>query len=106
MKLPKESQSGTKISWDEFSTRTDIVGKWHKYTTLNTIIDDLEVFVFRPDEMTMTLSEALDFLYRNKDSFRNIDSEDIEGLCDLFSDSEFIEGLLSGEYGHNEFGGR
>jgi hypothetical protein len=45
VKLSKESQSGTKISWDEFSTRTDTDGK-------------------------------------------------------------FIEGLLSGEYEYNEFGGR
>ena len=104
--MSKESQSGIKVSWDEFNTRIDTVGKWHKYTSLGVIMDDLEVFVFRPDEMIMTLNEALDFLYRNKDDFRNVDPEDIEGLCDLFSDNEFIEGLLNGEYGHNEFGGR
>jgi len=85
--------------------RTGTVGEWDRETTLDVLQNDLEVYVFRPQEMIDTLDDALSWLLEHKDWFADIPEEDIEGLVALFSDEAFRSDLLKGEYGHNKFGG-
>lgn len=77
----------------------ETVGEWtYEKSTCDDIVDDLTVYLLRPDEMIETLDEALLRLSEEASNFVKIEPDEIEFIVDTFSDKKFRKMFLEGEF--------